>query len=1390
MPSQRLAPSLPPVTEGDEEARSGDMSIASACSVDASTCIASDGDRRGERAAVQGEGGAANHMSRNDSVASTESAENRAAVQGESGAAANQMCRDDSAKSTLEPIKMRAAVQGEICGAANQMCRDDSMTSTPRSDTSECRMAYTPNELLQMTEAAWAAPWEDRRPGSQSASPAPLGSKSSSQPLDLQRALSCDRASLSSFILSTPSPARRSGGSGSGSGSGRFSASPGRGSGGIPAQPNASPGLLPPHSPMVLREWEEFLFVNGTSPSPNASFRRSRLGGGGTGDGSGESRSGGGESGSESGFQLDPGPAISGGNGGDDAANRDPALRNIRLPIHKVVRSSWPRYRLRRRDHFGVAMEGVAEGDEEEEDDDELSPSSPAVAGLPGRSQSDVAATGTTGIELAASVAITISSEAAIGAHPSDVARSGALSVSQRLAAAGNSPAANDSRPVSRRLSGQMRLAGGACGKSGIIDGSGAGMRDENRPVADFCDNSDGFVNMAGGMMAGGNVGKLFQLLEHVDKHGDYFRGDVEDPDSTSSLELEDAAMDDEPGFLARTDVARLVTDGTDTQYLPRLNKYFPFGAFTIFLMMQALVAVVKSPSDKRAMTATSLAICFAVSVVCPFIKRTGHTALVPRNSWKWPLAVRVGSTNLFIHADAQTLAHAVTKAIAFIPLGLCNETAAKILFPGLQPYWLLLLQLSTFLLVASLTFFVHDHVPSIRTAARPLEPSLFPMTVDDEEEEDGTPHPHCHCTACTAATDAAAHNNSSAASCACHQQQHHHQCHSFTPHQHPHTCQHHTCLHHTYHSYSHARQCRCHSQGGNSGYCNSSMTGGYSNNSGYSHSVTGSYTHSGMTAPYSNSGMTPGYSHEGRGSSFLGTPCESKSNAALHFNRSGSINSVECTPQLNSAQLSVRSSMELHSSAEIRSTRSSLELQLQSVGGPHSTELLSTDVQRSGQLLSVSGSTPPTNHPSSSSTPRHNVSSAGHTPPPPGSQSAHPLSAHACSPAPDPPISSGSTPGHNVSFAGHTPPAAASQSADPVYAADARSPAPDHPSVSSSGSTPCHNVSFASHTPPRHFGAGSTPPLLRGLPSPPSASDSPFSASVHSFSTPAPDSTATVGYRTASAGFSTVAAGSTPLLLRGLPSPPSGIDSPFSATLSASPPAPAAPFSASSAAAAAAAAAADAAAAAAASAAGAAAAAADGADAAGPLETDGLDGCGGASPGAASDCSSSSSGGSSGGGSDNGTRCGLLCLVRRNSSGGSSCCRGVSNSSSNNNGNGKSSGNGNGSSSKSGRGLEEEAREKRSGDEERREGKGVFLETCQITGEEAEEKRIPSLQVAANKPQITEESRRGASVADSGSRVDNSEDRIERGARAWRLISPPMMVKGGRQKEEGGERL
>ncbi|CAI6007368.1 unnamed protein product [Closterium sp. NIES-65] len=563
-------------------------------------------------------------------------------------------------------------------------------------------------------------PWEDRRPHSQSTSPAPRASNSSSQPLDLQRALSCDRASLSSIGLSTPSPARTA------SGSGRISASPGRGSGGITPQPNASPGLLPPHSPMVLREWEEFLFVKNASPSPTATFRRSRLGAG-SGEGSGECVSG---------LQLDSGSANNGGIGGGDP-NIDPALRNIRLPIHKVVRSSWPRYRLRRRDHFGVAMEGVAEGDEENEDDDS-SPSSPAVAGVPDRSESDSSATDAPGLEQAASVAVTIFSEAAIGSQASHVAKSGTLSVSQRLAANG-SPAAGNSRPVSRRLSGQMRLGDGASGKSGLIDGS-AGDRRGN-------DSSEGFVNMAEGMRAGGNAGKLFQLLEQVDKHGDYFRGDVEDPDLTSSMDLDEEATDDEPGFLARTDVARLVTDGTDTQYLPRLNKYFPFGAFTIFLMMQSLVAVVDSPTDKRAMTATSLAICFAVAALCPFIKRTGHTALVPRNSWKWPLAVRVGSTNLFIHADAQTLAHAVTKAIAFVPLGVCNDTAASVLFPGLQPYWLLMLQLSTFLLVASLTFFVHDHVPSIRTAARPLESSLF----RDEAEE----HAH-HCLACMAAAGGA----------------------------------------------------------------------------------------------------------------------------------------------------------------------------------------------------------------------------------------------------------------------------------------------------------------------------------------------------------------------------------------------------------------------------------------------------------------------------------------------------------------------------------------------------------------------------------------------------------------------------------------------------------
>ncbi|CAI7781703.1 unnamed protein product [Closterium sp. NIES-53] len=472
MPSQRLAPSLPPVTEGDEEARSGDISDASALrkdtsarGVDASASKASEGRTRGERTAVQGESGA----------------------------------------------------------AANQMCRDDSMTSTPRSEKSECRTVFTPNELLQLCDA-WAAPWEDRRPHSQSASPAPRASNSSSQPLDLQRALSCDRASLSSIGLSTPSPARTA------SGSGRISASPGRGSGGITPQPNASPGLLPPHSPMVLREWEEFLFVKNASPSPTATFHRSRLGAG-----SGESASGCGES--VSGLQLDSGSANNGGIGGNDP-NIDPALRNIRLPIHKVVRSSWPRYRLRRRDHFGVAMEGVAEGDEENEDDDS-SPSSPAVAGAPGRSDSDSSATDAPGLEQAASVAVTIFSEAAIGSQASHVAKSGTLSVSQRLAANG-SPAAGNSRPVSRRLSGQMRLGDGASGKSGLIDGS-AGDRRGN-------DSSEGFVNMAEGMMAGGNAGKLFQLLEQVDKHGDYFRGDVEDPDLTSSMDLDEEATDDEPG--------------------------------------------------------------------------------------------------------------------------------------------------------------------------------------------------------------------------------------------------------------------------------------------------------------------------------------------------------------------------------------------------------------------------------------------------------------------------------------------------------------------------------------------------------------------------------------------------------------------------------------------------------------------------------------------------------------------------------------------------------------------------------------------------------------------------------------------------------------------------
>ncbi|CAI5999277.1 unnamed protein product, partial [Closterium sp. NIES-64] len=562
-------------------------------------------------------------------------------------------------------------------------------------------------------------PWEDRRPHSQSTSPAPRASNSSSQPLDLQRALSCDRASLSSIGLSTPSPARTA------SGSGRISASPGRGSGGITPQPNASPAFFPPTPPWCCASGRNFYSLR-MLPLPTATFRRSRLGAG-SGEGSGECVSG---------LQLDSGSANNGGIGGGDP-NIDPALRNIRLPIHKVVRSSWPRYRLRRRDHFGVAMEGVAEGDEENEDDDS-SPSSPAVAGVPDRSESDSSATDAPGLEQAASVAVTIFSEAAIGSQASHVAKSGTLSVSQRLAANG-SPAAGNSRPVSRRLSGQMRLGDGASGKSGLIDGS-AGDRRGN-------DSSEGFVNMAEGMRAGGNAGKLFQLLEQVDKHGDYFRGDVEDPDLTSSMDLDEEATDDEPGFLARTDVARLVTDGTDTQYLPRLNKYFPFGAFTIFLMMQSLVAVVDSPTDKRAMTATSLAICFAVAALCPFIKRTGHTALVPRNSWKWPLAVRVGSTNLFIHADAQTLAHAVTKAIAFVPLGVCNDTAASVLFPGLQPYWLLMLQLSTFLLVASLTFFVHDHVPSIRTAARPLESSLF----RDEAEE----HAH-HCLACMAAAGGA----------------------------------------------------------------------------------------------------------------------------------------------------------------------------------------------------------------------------------------------------------------------------------------------------------------------------------------------------------------------------------------------------------------------------------------------------------------------------------------------------------------------------------------------------------------------------------------------------------------------------------------------------------
>ncbi|CAI5514176.1 unnamed protein product [Closterium sp. Naga37s-1] len=954
MPSQRLAPSLPPVTEVDEEARSGDISDASArCvdassrGVDASTSKASGGGGKGERVEVQGESGA----------------------------------------------------------AANQMCRDDSITSTPRSETSECRTVYTPNELLQLCDA-WAAPWEDRRPGSQSASPAPRASSSSSQPLDLQRALSCDRASLSSISPSTPSPARTA------SGSGRISASPGRGSGGFPPQPNASPGLLPPHSPMVLREWEEFLFVKNASPSPNASFRRSRLGPG-TGEGSGESAKGGGEC--VSGLQLDPGSAINGGIGGDDP-NTDPALRNIRLPIHK------------------------------------------------------------------------------------------------------------------------MRLVNGASRKSGLIDGSAADRSGENARAS-----SEGFVNMAEGMMAGGNAGKLFQLLEQVDKHGDYFRGDVEDPDLTSSMDLDEEATDDEPGFLARTDVARLVTDGTDTQYLPRLNKYFPFGAFTIFIMMQALVAVVDSPTDKRAMTATSLAICFAVSSLCPFIKRTGHTALVPRNSWKWPLAVRVGSTNLFIHADAQTLAHAVTKAIAFVPLGICNDTAASILFPGthpsplpsslttshdaqtlahavtkaiafvplgicndmaasilfpglqpywllllqlstfhllfstslptssflrplpsrflpptrsttllaapaaalhvpprgfalitqlplfllspptpppshsppptlpspgLQPYWLLLLQLSTFLLVASLTFFVHDHVPSIRTAARPLEPSFF----TDEAEEHAHPHHH-HCTACMAAAGAAA--------CETSQISFPLPCPSPPPplslppssftdeaeeHAHPH---HHHC-----------------------------------------------------TACMAAAGAAACETFTD----------EAEEHAHPHHHH--------CTACMAAAGAAACAPASTHSSKQPSSPV------------PHSPTKNPPSPHTTLHPSQTSPTSPECNVPSSSSPPTH-------------SPSAH-------SSPPSLPPSSSATPLQNTSFAGHTPPPNRfSAGSTPLLLRGVYTPphdSPPHSLTPACSTPPAQNTAFAGHTPPPPHGfntACSTPLLLKGILSPRSAADSPFSAAARASSSP-----------------------------------------------------------------------------------------------------------------------------------------------------------------------------------------------------------------------------------------------------------------------------------------------
>ena len=52
-------------------------------------------------------------------------------------------------------------------------------------------------------------------------------------------------------------------------------------------------------------------------------------------------------------------------------------------------------------------------------------------------------------------------------------------------------------------------------------------------------------------------------------------------------------------------------------------------------------------------------------------------------SSLRWPFAYRIGDSGLFLHVDAQTLAHGATKAIAFVPLCLCNRFTAAVLFPG-----------------------------------------------------------------------------------------------------------------------------------------------------------------------------------------------------------------------------------------------------------------------------------------------------------------------------------------------------------------------------------------------------------------------------------------------------------------------------------------------------------------------------------------------------------------------------------------------------------------------------------------------------------------------------------------------------------------------------------